>query len=161
MNQAFAFPLFALAQTEGGPPTISVPGSSAEGTAPITPTNPGAGGQAPAPGGFNPLLLVGVLLVMMLLMTSLSARRERKKRNTLMATLKKHDRVQTTAGILGTVVEMGQDDVLLRVDEGSNTRIRFARSAIASIIKPTDEPRAKGDSRAEVEPKPGAKSLSL
>ncbi len=147
-----------LAQNGATPPNFSVPGSSAESGSTLAPGGPTQGGtQSSQPGGFNPFILIGVLLVMMLLMTSLSSRRERKKRATLMSALKKHDRVQTSSGIIGTVVEMNPDDVILRVDESTNTRIRFARAAISSIIKPAKD---AADSKGDLEPKPAAKSLT-
>jgi len=43
--------------------------------------------------------------------------------------------VQTIGGILGTVIEAREGDVLLKVDESSNTKIRFARSAIHRVLE--------------------------
>ena len=37
-------------------------------------------------------------------------------------------------GILGTVVEARDTDVLLKVDESSNTKIRFSRNAIHRVV---------------------------
>ena len=39
----------------------------------------------------------------------------------------------------GTVVEAKDDEVLVKVDESSNTKIRFARSAIHQVI---EQPKA-------------------
>jgi preprotein translocase subunit YajC len=49
----------------------------------------------------------------------LGGRKEKKKRAALMASLKKHDKVQTVGGIIGTVVELTAEEVVLRVDETS------------------------------------------
>ena len=46
-----------------------------------------------------------------------------------MANLNKGDRVVTTGGICGTVVEIGDETVTLKVD--ANTRITFTKEAIA------------------------------
>ena len=57
--------------------------------------------------------------------------------------LKKNDHVVTFSGILGVVVSVaqGSDEVTLRVDENSNTRIRVLRSAISRVSssEKTDE----------------------
>ena len=52
--------------------------------------------------------------------------------------LKKGDRIQTIGGILGTVVEARETDVLVKVDESSNTKIRFSRSAMHRVVDETD-----------------------
>ena len=49
--------------------------------------------------------------------------------------LKRGDRVQTIGGILGTVVETRDGEVLLKVDEGNNTKIRFSRNAIHRVLE--------------------------
>lgn len=60
---------------------------------------------------------------------------EKKQREQMLANLKRGDRVQTIGGILGTVVEARESDVLLKVDESSNTKMRFARSAIHRVLE--------------------------
>jgi len=42
--------------------------------------------------------------------------------------------VQTIGGILAGVVEVREDRVLLKVDETSNTKIWFARSAVHKVL---------------------------
>ena len=49
-----------------------------------------------------------------------------------MANLKKGDRVVTTGGIWGAVVEIGDETVTLKVD--ATTRITFTKEAIAHYL---------------------------
>ncbi len=107
----------------GQPLTGAVPGAGAPGTA----TPP----RDPLGGIFLPLMLV---VVAMFVFTMLGQRRDRKKRKTLLNSIKKHDRVQTNGGLIGAIVEVKSDTVILKVDEASNTRITFARSAIAQVL---------------------------
>ena len=128
-----------LAQEQSPPP----PGAGAVppppgGGQPLTGAAPGAGapGAAAAPrdplgGIFIQLMLV---VVAMFVFTMLGQRRDRKKRKTLLDSIKKHDRVQTNGGLIGAIVEVKSDTVILKVDEASNTRITFARSAIAQVL---------------------------
>ena len=58
-----------------------------------------------------------------------------KSRNNMLANLKRGDRVQTIGGILGTVVEAREDEVVLKVDETNNTKLKFARSAINKVVE--------------------------
>jgi preprotein translocase subunit YajC len=52
----------------------------------------------------------------------------------MLAELSKNDRVVTIGGVIGTVVEVRENEVVLKVDESSNTRMRFSRNAIQSLV---------------------------
>jgi preprotein translocase subunit YajC len=83
-------------------------------------------------GSFMPLIILGVVMYFMLF---LPKRRQDKQRQQMLETMKKGDRVRTIGGILGNIVEARPDRVLLKVDETSNTKIWFERSAIARVIE--------------------------
>ena len=59
---------------------------------------------------------------------------EKKKRDQMLAELKKGARIQTIGGILGTVLDVRDSEVLVKVDESTNTKMRFARSAIHRVL---------------------------
>lgn len=153
------FPLL-LAQDGGA----IVPGNPAPASQPATESSPGTspplttpGAQRPAGGGasgFNMLLPLIVVMVVLVLMTSLGGRKEKKKRAELLASVSRNDRVQTVGGIIGTVVELTDTEMVLRVDEAANTRIRFARSAIQQVLRSS---RDKGNG-TDVEVKPAVPS---
>ena len=58
-----------------------------------------------------------------------------KQRELQLKDMKRGDRVQTIGGILGTVVDARETEVVLKVDESSNTKIKFSRSAIHRIVE--------------------------
>jgi preprotein translocase subunit YajC len=93
-------------------------------------TDPGA---QQGPPGWS--YLIYVLPVLMLLMMFRSNSRQKKELQNALAALKKNDKVVTQAGILGVVVAIkeNEDEVTLRVDDTSNTRIRVLRSSITRI----------------------------
>lgn len=105
-------------------------GTPAEGTS--------SGGSPSGFGGFLPIMLL--MMAGILIMTSLSGRKERKKHATLMAGLGKKDKVRAAGGIIGTIVEIKNDEVLLETDRASNTRIRVSRSSISSVISSKSTP---------------------
>ncbi len=74
-------------------------------------------------------------IAMLLIMFSTGGRKEKKKRAAMMASMGKGDKVQTVGGILGTVVEVRDDEIVVKVDENANTRLRFSRTAIQSILE--------------------------
>ena len=130
-------PRFLLAQDgAAGLPgeTTAAPGGNGNGAAPA----------APPPSGFGPsfmFILVGVF-VLVIIFSTMGPRRERKRREAMISAIKKHDRVQTVGGVIGSIVEIKPDFVVLKVDESSNTRITFAKSAIQQVLSSSDESKA-------------------
>jgi preprotein translocase subunit YajC len=97
----------------------------------------------PAPAGAPPrsdmfwaqlvpiILMVGVFYWIMMR----GGRKERQKHQEMLDGLKRNDRVQTIGGILGTVVDVRDNEVIVKVDENNNTKMRFARSAIKEVMR--------------------------
>jgi preprotein translocase subunit YajC len=64
------------------------------------------------------------------------ASRDRRKREDQIKSIKKNDRVVTNAGIHGTVTGLDEQTVTVRVDDKTNTRIKFSRAAIWQVGPP-------------------------
>jgi preprotein translocase subunit YajC len=117
-----------------------VPGANAPAGTTQAPGTPGAPGQAqPRGGGLDFFLPILLIMVLFLVMTSMAGRKEKKRRAAVLSGVKRGDRVQTIGGEIGTVTDLSDSEMTLRVDETSNTRIRFARSAIQQILKESKE----------------------
>ena len=78
-----------------------------------------------------PVVVMGLMLVMFFRASS----KQRKELQKALSALKKNDKVVTSGGILGMVVAIkeGEDEVTLKVDDTSNTRIRVLKSSIVRI----------------------------
>jgi preprotein translocase subunit YajC len=85
-----------------------------------------------------PLILIGIIFYFFIFRAK---KTQDKKRTTMLSQLKAGDRVQTIGGILGTVIKASDSEVTLKVDETSNTKLRFSRSAIHRVL--TEEPETK------------------
>jgi preprotein translocase subunit YajC len=84
-------------------------------------------------------------------MTMWTGRREKKKREAMLATVKRGDKVRMSGGLIATVHELTDTEIVVRMEEG---RARFDRSAVAGVLK-----EAKAGSIAE--PKEAGKALSV
>lgn len=80
------------------------------------------------------IILLG-FLVLMIIFSMRSQRKQRRERDALLGALKKGNRVQTIGGILGTVVEVRDNKVIIKIDENTNTRMQMAKSAIQTILE--------------------------
>lgn len=90
----------------------------------------GGGGLFDLHGMMIPMLiLLGVMYFAMVM----PKRKQDKQRKDMLTNMKRGDEVTTIGGIIGKVVDPKEDRVLVKVDESSNTKIWFSRSAIAKI----------------------------
>lgn len=140
-------PTFAVTSLATASQPFGLPGESAGGAGTAAPGNGGAGGRPADPfgGGGSPIFLFVLLLLGAMIVFSLfGQRRDRKRREAMLGAIKKHDKVQTIGGVIGSIVEVKPDHIVLKVDESSNTRLTVARSAIQQVLTsagPT-EPKA-------------------
>lgn len=95
--------------------------------------------QAPEPPSWSPLLMMGAIFALFFFMVILPARRrERQQRELLASSLKKNDKVLTSAGIIGIVADLKDDEAILKIDESANVRMRILRSTIVRILTPKE-----------------------
>ena len=97
-----------------------------------------AEGEAAAPTGGSPMSMIVLLGGMFLILYFIMIRpqmKEQKRRKQMLASIKKHDPVITTGGIYGVVVSVTDTEVTLKVDDSNNVRIKFSRSAVATILR--------------------------
>lgn len=107
---------------------------------------PPAGNQRSFLEGLWPLLILMFVVAYFMLLRP--ERKQRAKREAMLQALKKNDRVLTIGGIYGTIVSApeGSEDVVVRVDDGANVRVRVQRTAVARVID------AKGESESKASP---------
>ena len=87
---------------------------------------------------FFPIALLG-LVAFMLISARSQKKREKREREQMHARLAKNDRVQTIGGVIGTVILVKDNEVVLKVDESTNTKMTFLKSAIQRIVSDDKE----------------------
>ena len=78
-----------------------------------------------------PLALVFVLMYFMLFRAPKKRQQEHSK---MVAGLKKNDRIRTIGGVLATVLDVRDDEIVIKIDESNNTKMRVVPSAIAAVL---------------------------
>ena len=93
---------------------------------------------------FAPFVIIGILFYVMLLRPEKKKRAELEK---MLNNIKKNDRIVTIGGIHGTVVNSTKDsdEVTIKVDEASNTKLRVNRSAISRVVVNSTKAASKAD----------------
>ena len=79
------------------------------------------------------VFIVGIFVILYFIMFREPKKRQRQQQK-MIQTLKKNDKVRTIGGIIGIVVDVKGDEVTLKVDESTNTKIKVAASAIGKNI---------------------------
>jgi len=139
LAQADTSPPPASAPVDNSPPPASAatPGDTATTSADGSTVAPGgAADGAPASNPFGGLLFPMVLVIGVLFIFSMGgSRKEKKRKAQLLEKLVKGAKVQMVGGELGTVVEVRDDEVVVKVDENTNTRIRYIKTAVSAVTE--------------------------
>ncbi|MBN1844431.1 MAG: preprotein translocase subunit YajC [Sedimentisphaerales bacterium] len=137
-----------LAQAGGGESTEGTPGEGATDTAAETDSgtkqvNPGEKEKVGnKPCAFDNSMLIPLAL-MFVIIYFLMIRPQKKRQNEqqqMLKQLKKNDRVRTIGGIIGTIVDVREDEVVLKIDETTNAKMRIVRSAIGKVLTEESPP---------------------
>jgi preprotein translocase subunit YajC len=97
--------------------------------------------QQPAPSpimGFLPIVFIVLIFYVLVFMPM---QKQKKQQSQMLASLQAGNEVLTTGGIVGTIVNVVEDKLILRV-KPDNIKLLVARSAVASVVLP-DKPEEK------------------
>ena len=86
--------------------------------------------QTRSPFGGSQIILLGLMFVLMYMILFRGPRKKQQQHKQMVQSLAKNDRIQTIGGIIGTVVDIKEDEITLKIDESNNTKIKILRSAI-------------------------------
>ena len=81
------------------------------------------------------LLPMLALFALMIFMSSRTQKKQKRQQEEMIASIGRHDRVETIGGIIGTVAELRDAEVVIKVDESTNTKIHVSKSAIKGVLK--------------------------
>ncbi len=81
--------------------------------------------------GYGNLILMGAIMVVMFFFLFRGPRKQQKEAKKMRESLQKNDIVKTIGGILGTIIDITDTEVTLKIDESNNTKMKLAIAAIA------------------------------
>jgi preprotein translocase subunit YajC len=105
--------------------------------------------MAPSPGGTSGSASILIQLIPMIAIFAIfffllirPQQKQRRERESMLAGLKKGDRVVTTGGLIGTITNLTEHTVTLRIAD--SVRVECLRSAVTGLHRPSA--RAEQDS---------------
>ncbi len=91
----------------------------------------------------NPMMqFLPLLIIMFAIMYFLIIRPQKtkeKKRLAMISNVRKQDKIVTTGGVHGVVTSVKESEVVVRVDDAKDVKLKIDKSAITSISAPRDE----------------------
>jgi len=88
-------------------------------------------GQSPV----SMLVMMGVIFAIIYFLMIMPQRKKQKETQNMLSNMKKGDKIVTVGGLLGTVGNVKETTVMVKISD--NTVVEFRKSAIASIINET------------------------
>ncbi len=92
-------------------------------------------GKRPIQSQWTQLVFIVLIFVVLYFVMFRGPKKKQQQQQQMIKSLKKNDRVQTVGGILGTVLEVSDNEITLKVDESNNTKIKVLPSAINRVIE--------------------------
>ena len=79
---------------------------------------------------YMPFILIAVVMYMLLFR---GPKKKQQQHKQMVQALQRNDRVQTIGGILGTVIDIKDDEITLKIDESNNTKLKISAGAVAKV----------------------------
>ncbi len=94
-----------------------------------------ADGETQTKSAFPPnIIIIFVMIAIMYLFIFRGPKKKQKQHAQMVESLQKNDKVQTIGGILGTIIDVKDDEITLKVDESNNTKMKVTPGAISRKV---------------------------
>ncbi|OHB83088.1 MAG: preprotein translocase subunit YajC [Planctomycetes bacterium RIFCSPHIGHO2_02_FULL_38_41] len=105
-----------------------------------------AAGKQSSTGMLTMLLPFILMFVVMYFLILRPQKKKEKDRKAMISRIRKNDRVVTAGGVHGSIVTVREHEVILRVDDAKDVKVKVDRSSIVSVLEVShdeDEEEAK------------------
>ena len=94
------------------------------------------GTEGDTPPGIGPMnyVLMGLMLVMVYFVVIRGPKKKQKEHQSMISSLKKNDKIRTIGGIYGTIMDVRENEIVLKIDESTNTKIKISPQAIGTVL---------------------------
>jgi preprotein translocase subunit YajC len=100
--------------------------------------NAAAANNQQRPGLGNWIWIYAVIIMVFLFFAFRGPKKRQKEQQKMVSELQKNDRIRTIGGLLGTVVDIKDNEITLKVDESNNTKVKIMTGAIAENLSKSE-----------------------
>ncbi len=86
---------------------------------------------------FLPLMII--MFAVMYFLIIRPQKQKEKKRKEMISNVRKQDKIVTAGGVHGVVVSVKENEVIVRVDDAKDVKIKVDKSALTSVSVPRSE----------------------
>jgi len=86
---------------------------------------------------FLPLMVI--MFAVMYFLIIRPQKQKEKKRQEMITNVRKQDRIVTAGGVHGVVASVKENEVIVRIDDSKDVKIKVDKSALTSVSAPTGE----------------------
>jgi preprotein translocase subunit YajC len=119
-------------------------GSAPAGTTPVAePVNNATEGVEGAPPVIDPpkketspwqFAPIVVLFVVMYFLLFRGPKKKKQQHTQMVKSISKNAKIQTIGGIIGTVIEVKENEIVIKIDESNNTKMRISKGAVSTVL---------------------------
>ena len=88
-------------------------------------------------GEYSNLIFIALIMLVFWMILFRGPKKKQQQHKKMLGSLAKNDRIRTIGGIFGTIVDIKDDEITLKVDEANNTKIKIASNAIGTKVSET------------------------
>ena len=93
--------------------------------------------EAPRGGGMasGQLIMIIAMFVIMYFLLFRGPRKQQKEQAKMRSSIQKNDKILTIGGIYGTVLDVKDNEITIKIDESTNAKMKVSLNAIASKVE--------------------------
>lgn len=84
--------------------------------------------------GLHNILFFAAIALLMYFLLFRGPRKRQQEHQKMVQSVEKNDKIRTIGGIIGTVVDVKDDQITVKIDESTNTKMKIIPSAIAANL---------------------------
>ena len=98
--------------------------------------NSGATAKRKGPfGEYSNLIFIALIMLVFWMILFRGPKKKQQQHKKMLGSLQKNDRIRTIGGVFGTIVDIKDDEITLKIDEANNTKIKIASNAVGTKVE--------------------------
>lgn len=84
-----------------------------------------------SPWQYAPLVILFIVMYFLLIK---GPKKKQQKHTQMVKSIEKNARIQTIGGIIGTVINVKENEIIIKIDESNNTKMTISKGAVSKVL---------------------------